>query len=222
MKAIVILLYLLIPLMAQDIRAYQYSGVEVIHQGKPVVLQREISPKCLNVPLSNDYIWEDLYENDEVPKECKTVFLTTAGQIQAMSIHPKIETYGEMEVLQFTKQMQGDDSLMFVDARDETWFGYRTIPGAVNIPHYYISQAKEIPKVHKESLIQLGVKVEKDNYDFSNVKTILLFGNGAWCRQSSSMINDLLALGYPAEKMKWYRGGMHAWLTLSMTATNIE
>jgi hypothetical protein len=39
---------------------------------------------------------------------------------------------------------------------------------------------------------------------------------------SSTMIKNLLALGYPAEKMKWYRGGMHDWLTLSMTSTNNE
>ena len=29
----------------------------------------------------------------------------------------------------------------------------------------------------------------------------------------------LLALGYPAKKMKWYRGGMQSWLNVGMTST---
>jgi hypothetical protein len=33
------------------------------------------------------------------------------------------------------------------------------------------------------------------------------------------MIRVLLELGYPAEKIKWYRGGMQSWLGLSMTST---
>ena len=33
------------------------------------------------------------------------------------------------------------------------------------------------------------------------------------------MIKQLLKIGYPAEKIKWYRGGMQSWLGLGMTST---
>ena len=221
MKAIFILLSMMLTLAIGDIKVYQYSGVEVNHKGKKVTLQREISPKCLDIPISNDYIWEGLYANEQIPKECKATFVTSVGQIQPISIHPKVETYAEMEVMYFAKEMQNDDSLMLVDSRAETWFEYRTIPGAVNIPYHDISKAKKYPEGFKRALTMLGVKKSMGSYDYENAKTIVLFCNGAWCGQSPNMIKKLMLLGYPPEKLKWYRGGMHDWLTLSMTSTHV-
>ncbi len=220
MKAIFILLSMVFTLAVADIKVYQYSGVEVNHKGKQVTLEREVSPKCLDIPISNDYIWEGAYANEKIPKECKAMFVTSVGQIQPMSIHPQVETYGEMEVMHFSKEMQNDDSLMLVDSRAETWFEYRTIPGSVNIPYLDISKANKFPEGFKRALTMLGVKKTMGVYDYAKVKTIVLFCNGAWCSQSPNMIKKLIALGYPPEKIKWYRGGMHDWLTLSMTSTH--
>jgi hypothetical protein len=38
-----------------------------------------------------------------------------------------------------------------------------------------------------------------------------------WCGQSPHAIKNLLALGYPAEKIYYYRGGMQAWQSLGLT-----
>lgn len=220
MKHILILLCVVIVLIAEDIKSYQYSGVKVNYDGQDMMLEREISPKCLNIAISNDLIWEGSYANEDIPKECKATFVTTVGQIQPMRIHPKVETYGELEVMRFLKQMQKDDTMLLIDIRSEEWYEHRTIPGAVNVSHYYISRAKSFPKEFNNALKVLGVKKVNGAYDFSSAKRIALFCNGAWCSQSPNMIKNLLALGYPAEKMKWYRGGMHDWLAMSMTSTN--
>ena len=223
MKAIFILLSVMFTLAMADIRVYQYSGVDVKHKGKQITIEREISPKCLDIPISNDMIWESSYAGEKIPEECKAVFVTSVGQIQPMSVHPKVETYGEMEVMKFSKQMQHDDSMMLVDTRAKTWFNYRTIPGAVNISHSNISQAQRFPEGFKKALAMLGVKSKGYGYDYENAKTIVLFCNGAWCSQSPEMIKKLITLGYPPEKLKWYRGGMNDWLMLSMTVTqNME
>ena len=68
----------------------------------------------------------------------------------------------------------------------------------------------------------MGVKEREGRYDFSQAKILVLFCNGAWCSQSVTMITDLMKLGYPAEKLKWYRGGMHDWLSLSMTTAHCQ
>ena len=136
-----------------------------------------------------------------------------------MQIHKKIDTFGEVEVLAYIKQMQDDKSMLMIDTRDEEWYGYRTIPGAINMHYVYIMLPKSVDEEYKQSLVELGVIGIKKPYDFSQAKTILLFCNGAWCSQSPKMIKALLSLGYPPEKMKWYRGGMDDWLGLSMTST---
>ena len=60
-------------------------------------------------------------------------------------------------------------------------------------------------------------------WDFRNVKTLVMFCNGMWCGQTPNNINNLLGYGYPADKIKWYRGGMQSWEILGLTtATPIQ
>jgi len=219
MKYNLIFLIAIVTILSADIKVYQYSGVDVNHNGKKVTLEREIDPKCLDIPILHDYIWEGQYASKEVPSECKAMFVTSVGQIQPISIHPEVETYGEMEVMHFFKEMQSDTGKILVDTRGESWFEARSIPGAVNIPHNDISKAEDSQKEFQKALKMMHVKMKNGNYDFTEAKTMVLFCNGSWCSQSPNMIKNLMAIGYPAEKLKWYRGGMHDWLNLSMTST---
>lgn len=210
------------PLFGENIIGLQYKGVTIQYIAsdgaeKNVTLERHIDPKCLYVEISNDMIWKGGYASREVPEECKAVFVTSVGQIQPLSIDPEIETYAELEVLAFIEKMQEDSGMLLVDTRTEPWYAYRTIPGSVNIPHHYISKPNSFPDNFKNSLAILGVKTKEGIYDFSGAKIITLYCNGSWCGQSPSMIKSLLNIGYPAKKIKWYRGGIHDWLSLSMT-----
>jgi rhodanese-related sulfurtransferase len=164
-------------------------------------------------------MWEGNYANPSVPDACKKMFVTSVGQIQPMQLQPDIETYGEMEVMKFIKEMQYRDDMLLIDTRMEEWYHYRTIPGAINISHFDIAKGDLFPKEFQKALQTLGVTLKNRKYDFLKARTILLFCNGAWCGQSPEMIKHLLKLGYPPKKIKWYRGGMHDWLTLSMTST---
>ncbi len=38
-----------------------------------------------------------------------------------------------------------------------------------------------------------------------------------WCGQSPRAVKGLLALGFPPEKILYYRGGMQAWQSLGLT-----
>ena len=164
--------------------------------------------------------WKEKYASNNVPEVCKSTFITSAGKnISPMQIHKSIETYGEVEVVDYIKEMQHNSAMLFIDTRGEEWYEYRTIPGAMNIHYVYIMEPEIFEKEYKASLEKLGVQGGKKPFDFSQAKTILLFCNGSWCSQSPKMIKALLALGYPPEKMKWYRGGMDDWLGLSMTTT---
>ncbi|MCK5810456.1 MAG: rhodanese-like domain-containing protein, partial [Cocleimonas sp.] len=50
--------------------------------------------------------------------------------------------------------------------------------------------------------------------DFSNAKTLVLFCNGTWCEQSAIQIKALIHLGYPKEKIIYYRDGIQGWVGL--------
>jgi rhodanese-related sulfurtransferase len=117
--------------------------------------------------------------------------------------------------------MQTDKNLLLIDSRLKKWYDYRTIPGAINMPFIYFKEPVNYEFYFEYALKHLGVKMddEESDFDFINAKTLLLFCNGPWCTQSPDMIYALLEIGYPAEKLKWYRGGMQDWLGAGMTST---
>jgi len=131
--------------------------------------------------------------------------------IEPFSVSKGVETYGELEVLDFISKRKG----IFIDARLANWYERSAIPSAVNIPFKnFLDDSPEQEKVLKE----LGVEYTKTGeWDFSKAKTILLYCNGAWCGQSPTAINALIEVGYPQSKMKYYRGGMQAWQLLGLT-----
>lgn len=186
-----------------------------------IIIKREIDPACKKIGITNDMFWKEQYASHEVSEACKSTFITSAGKmVFPMKLHQDVETYGELEVMEFIKEMQHDSSMLFVDTRDEEWYGYRTIPGADNMHYVYITMPDVFPEEYKASLQKLGIVMRKDKtYDFSDAKIVLFFCNGAWCSQSPKMIKALLSLGYPPEKIRWYRGGMQTWLATGMTST---
>ena len=224
-KIIFLLIFISFSFSEENNIGLQFSGVETDYtnskgEKKQITIEREIDPKCMDIHISNDVFWKARYASSKVPKACKATFITSAGKVVfPMQIHKEIETYGEVEVMAFIKKMQHDSTMLFIDTRGEEWYEYRTIPGAMNIHYVYIMKPKVFKEEYKESLVKLGIIGTKKPFNFSKAKTILLFCNGAWCGQSPNMVKTLLALGYPPEKIKWYRGGMDDWLGLSMTTT---
>ncbi len=146
--------------------------------------------------------------------------------VEPMVLMPGIETIGELEVLGYLKRMaDGDASVLVVDSRTPDWVMRGTIPGSVNIPWTKINEdatgtfetPTEIANVDHVLVDQLGVVKGANGLEFGKAKTLVLFCNGIWCPQSSLNIKTLVKLGYPAEKIKWYRGGMQDWFSVGLT-----
>ncbi len=186
---------------------------------KKTTIARDSDLRCRKIPFNAREYWDGSYASRDVAEYCKKTFITAAGKLSPMKIHEDIETFGELEVLEFLEEMQDDPQMLFVDSRKTQWFKSVTIPSAINIPFIYFTERDKWIEEKKEALKRFGVKGDKTPYDFSNAKTILFFCNGVWCRQSPQMIEALLELGYPPKKMKWYRGGMQSWLSVGMTST---
>jgi len=131
--------------------------------------------------------------------------------IEPFQAAEKVETYGELELLDFIKNKKG----VFIDARLPNWYEKSAIPTARNIPfRIFLSDTPERKKV----LESLGVVYKQGGkLDYTKAETLLFYCNGAWCGQSPTAIHALMEIGYPQEKMKYYRGGMQAWQLLGLT-----
>ena len=140
--------------------------------------------------------------------------------IQPSTLAPGVETIAEVEMIDYiTKMAGGDDSILVVDSRTPDWVGKGTIPGAVNLPWTKLNPAKGADPISIGEIMQdqFNVKESEGLWDFSEAKTLVMFCNGMWCGQSPNNIKNLLKFGYPAHKIKWYRGGMQDWEILGLS-----
>jgi len=137
--------------------------------------------------------------------------------VQPMKAAPGVRTVGEMELLDFLLTKAKDGSGMLIDARTPQWHKKGTIPGSVNIPFTITSAPADDPNL-AQVLKALGAKKKgADLWDFRNAKSLLLFCNGPWCGQSPRAIKGLMRVGYPPEKLHYFRGGMQTWQLLGLT-----
>lgn len=114
----------------------------------------------------------------------------TWGEIQTIQAADGIHTVGEPEVI---KHLQ--NGLPVIDVRAPgTHHGIR------------IAGTKAIP------ISDLVDRID----ELDRSKPTIFFCNGPQCPQSQKAINMLLEAGYTAEKMWYYRGGMHDWITLGL------
>jgi len=132
--------------------------------------------------------------------------------IHPMSVAPGVDTFGELELLDFVNNEVKQGKGLLIDARMPKFFNSETIPGSINIP-FILFTSDDSEKV----ISLLGVKKESGSFDFSKAKELCLFCNGPWCDQSPRAIKALIKVGYPASKLKYYRGGMQLWKNFSLT-----
>ena len=192
--------------MAKDVAVKitpKLASVDVMHNGKKVTIMRDQNQKATVNP-------DFAKTSRKCPPFC----------INPMKLAPGVETLGEVEVLAYLDKMtKGDKSIMVIDSRTPNWVAKGTIPGSVNIPWTKLAPQKGASPIDIAEIMtsRFNVKEQEGLFDYREAKTLVMFCNGMWCGQSPNNIRTLLRFGYPADKIKWYRGGMQNWSNLGFT-----
>lgn len=179
------------------------GSVDVMHNGKKTTIQRNQDQK-----------------NKVNPSFAKTSRKCPPFCIQPAILAPGVETIAEVEMLSYLSKMAaGDKTILVVDSRTPDWVKKGTIPGAINIPWTSLNPAKGADPLSIGEIMedQFNAKQLEGLWDYTNAKTLVMFCNGMWCGQSPNNIKNLLKFGYPAHKIKWYRGGMQDWEILGLS-----
>lgn len=157
--------------------------------------------------------------------------------IQPTQVDDDVRTVSEMDIFDFMEKQIVSGKGVLVDARVPSWHKKGTIPGSVNIPFTVFEASPHEPQL-VDGLYKLGVRrrgevnplvrgmekfgllngdMKTDDWDFSHAKEIILWCNGPWCGQTPRAIRALMKLGYPKERLNYYRGGMQMWQILGLT-----
>lgn len=181
----------------------QQPYMDVMHEGKLVRVQRE----------------QDNF-NQIDPDFAMTSRPCPPYCIQPMHLAPGVETVGELEMLSYMQRItRRDDNILILDSREADWLVRSgIIPGAIHLPWDRLHPSHAKPAAISEILeLDFGASRDGPLWNFENAKTLVFYCNGPWCGQSPTNIKQLLAMGYPAHKLKWYRGGMQVWKSLGLT-----
>jgi rhodanese-related sulfurtransferase len=207
-------------------------------KGKPV----GITPTISSITVKHNGKDVKIMRNQDNANTVNPAFAKTSRPcppfcIQPMSLGKGIQTIGEVEVINYANKMsKGDKNIILVDSRTPDWVAKGTIPGAVNVSWVELTPKKGATTegIIKVMTGQFGVKLAagKDDvdvdeaiaagdtskvFDYSGAKTLVMFCNGMWCGQSPASIAALRKFGYPADKIKYYRGGMQDWEILGLS-----
>lgn len=184
-----------------------------------------ITPDIESVEVMHNGQKTKIMRNQDQKNTVKAAFAKTSRKcppfcIQPSSLAPGVETIAEVEMLGYLEKMsKGDSSIVVIDSRTPDWVKRGTIPGAINVPWTELNPAKGADPISIADIMEetFNVKSNEGLMDFSQCKTAVMFCNGMWCGQSPNNIKNLLKFGYPAHKIKWYRGGMQNWEILGLS-----
>lgn len=202
----------------------QLAYIDIMHDDEKVRVQRI---QDQGTSLSGDFT--------KPSRECPP-FCPQPGKVA-----PGVESVGEVEVFDFMRKQMRNGTGIIVDARTPSWHKNGTIPGSINIPFTQFDAApgdleliealEALGSIQRDNISPVVRFFEKmfaavglfdahmktDEWDFTRAKHVVLLCNGPWCGQSPRAIRGLLKNGYPAEKIRYYRGGMQMWQILGLT-----
>ena len=199
--------------------------IQVDHNGKAVTISRTLHLKQI---LRN----RSLRELKQCPPSCIGPSQEDLG----------IETTDELGVFQLMETQLPYGAGALIDVRPPEQHATETIPGSLNLPYtafYAPPNSAELAT----TLAQLGVTpCYRDDYttrtsdrltsatsarkapewEFFNAKGLVVWCYGPLGGLSTLAIASLLELGYPANKIRYYRGGLQLWKAFGLTTVVAE
>ncbi len=156
--------------------------------------------------------------------------------VNPLNVADGVDTVAEIEVIKFMETLIYNGDGVMIDARTTSWHNKGTIPGSINIPFTVfekpvddtelVAVLKRLGAKQRDGVNMVMRSLEKvglfngnsktDSWDFSEARQLLIWCNGPWCGQSPRAIQALVKLGYPTEKLHYYRGGMQMWQSLGL------
>ncbi|MDG1867021.1 MAG: rhodanese-like domain-containing protein [Yoonia sp.] len=130
-----------------------------------------------------------------------------------------VQTVGEREVISFVADQVANGSGLLIDSRNAADRTSGFITASVNVPGKLL--LPENPFLN-DIMQAMGARSFKGSLNFADALPLMVFDYGPSTTNAPNLINSLLALGYPAEKISYYRGGMLVWTALGLNTEDAK
>ena len=192
--------------------------VFVVHQGRSIKVERDLDQSFrARIGIRGTL----MQTSTACPPFC----------LQAITLDVPVASVAEAEIVDFMLTTMRDNNGILIDVRHPKQFKTATIPGSINLFIQDLMKAQEDGTMDA-ALERLGAKrreqpgwltrqleaygligndLRTDSWDFTDASELIVWATSATDNTSAKVIHMLLSAGYPASKLKWYRGGMAAW-----------
>lgn len=130
-----------------------------------------------------------------------------------------VQTVGEREVISFVATQVSAGAGLLVDSREPDDRAVGFIPASVNVPTSLVQP--DNPYL-ADIMLALGARSFESTLNFSDAMPLIIFDAGPTTSEATDLITQLIAQGYPASKISYYRGGMLVWTALGLTTEDAQ
>lgn len=185
-----------VPVAAQDLAiAPDLADLRLVLNGQEVVIARVQDAS--------------LIAGADAPQE-----LCPPRCVQPMSAGEGVDTLGALEVMDFLQSKVAKGAGLLLDVRLPDGFAAGHVPGAVNVPSPTLGADNPyLPEI----LMALGAQQDGADLVFDAAMALTVYGDGPAHDEARLAVQALLAAGYPAERIEYFRGGMQEWLQFGLT-----
>ena len=159
--------------------------------------------ELLNITPDNKTITFNSVEGLVTLQRFSNDIMLVKGTIRPMVPMEGVTPVGELEVINALQSA----NYIVVDTRTSVTQYGGTIPGSISVPFDEIT----------EQLDALGCIGSIAKWNCMEAYNVVLYCNGPNCGQSPRAIAAMVEVGFPSDKIFYYRGGMLAWTSLGLT-----
>jgi hypothetical protein len=218
MRRFIVLFFLSAILFASQEGCNIFQQVNVKKEYKPIPPEEQVMQEVHNFVNITPELSSitTVHQNDEILIQRKD--LTGEKSCPPFCIQPMnidgVSTVGELETLAFLEKKNKNKLKLLLDVRDNLRYQEATIPSAINLP---LTMLDKKSPYYSKVLKLLGAKKIEQKWYFEKAHTLLVFGENFMTNEASLMIQRLIELNYPKDKILYYRAGMAGWIGSGLT-----
>ena len=134
--------------------------------------------------------------------------------LQPMVAEPGVETLGALEVIGFVQAEVVGKTGYLLDVRLPEGYAAGHLPGAVNVPA--VTLTAKNPAL-QDILVALGARQGAVGLEFDAMRVLVIYGDGPVFDEAAKTVQGLVSAGVPADKLRYFRGGMQEWRQFGLT-----
>lgn len=155
--------------------------------------------------------------NDINPTDVAALFDRSAACagicLAPMSAAEGVATVGELDVIDFVTEVVANGDGLLIDSRAPEAREVGAIVSSINLPGSLLGEDNPF---RNDILLALGAREFEGIFNFADAMPLMVFDAGPASQDAAQLINTLVSLGYPEEKIQYYRGGMQVWAALGL------